>query len=281
MKLSKGSEILILSALDFLESFPNGVKAQAIAQTEKLVHQAVENLRQAQPDVVVSGLVPEGFAADELLKAGEEWRPDLIVLGTRERRGLSYLLLGSVSRRVLLESGCAVRIIRARRAKKNFDCYNVIVAIDDKENAEKIVDHILSFKWSDKTKFRCINVVPEKPRNMPVQLGVDAVNSIKLHYYELVKNRMDWLEAAALKLNDKLGGSFATSEIFQGDAKDLILSKAKAWPADLVILGSHGWQGVDRTIMGSVSEAVAVHSGSSVEVVHTGMHALKKVHYIV
>ena len=52
-----------------------------------------------------------------------------------------------------------------------------------------------------------------------------------------------------------------------GDPRELILDTAKAWPADLIVLGSHGLGGFDRFLMGSVSESVAVHAHCSVEVV--------------
>ena len=51
-----------------------------------------------------------------------------------------------------------------------------------------------------------------------------------------------------------------------GDARSTILDLAQAWPADLVVLGSHGRRGWDRFLMGSVAESVAVHAHCSVEV---------------
>jgi nucleotide-binding universal stress UspA family protein len=52
-----------------------------------------------------------------------------------------------------------------------------------------------------------------------------------------------------------------------GDPRIHILEHAKHWPADLIALGSHGRRGLDRALMGSVSEAIAIHSACSVEVI--------------
>ena len=52
-----------------------------------------------------------------------------------------------------------------------------------------------------------------------------------------------------------------------GDAKSRILDVAEEWHADLIVLGSHGRKGVNRFLMGSVSEAVARHACCSVEIV--------------
>ncbi len=47
----------------------------------------------------------------------------------------------------------------------------------------------------------------------------------------------------------------------QGErVSDLIIDQAKAWPADLVVIGTHGRRGVDRVLMGSDAEQVARRS---------------------
>ena len=41
---------------------------------------------------------------------------------------------------------------------------------------------------------------------------------------------------------------------------DIILDQAAAWPADLIVIGTHGRRGVDRVLMGSDAEQVARRS---------------------
>jgi len=52
-----------------------------------------------------------------------------------------------------------------------------------------------------------------------------------------------------------------------GDARQVILDQAKDWGADLIVVGSHGYRGIDRFMLGSVSESVAMHAHCSVEVI--------------
>jgi nucleotide-binding universal stress UspA family protein len=54
--------------------------------------------------------------------------------------------------------------------------------------------------------------------------------------------------------------------------KAIILDEAARWGADVIVLGSHGHRGVDRFLLGSVSEAVAMHAGCSVEVIRKTVH---------
>jgi nucleotide-binding universal stress UspA family protein len=52
-----------------------------------------------------------------------------------------------------------------------------------------------------------------------------------------------------------------------GEPRAVILDTAKTWGANLIVLGSHGRRGMDRFLLGSVSEAVAIHAHCSVEVI--------------
>jgi nucleotide-binding universal stress UspA family protein len=45
-------------------------------------------------------------------------------------------------------------------------------------------------------------------------------------------------------------------ETIGGPAADLIVEQAKAWPADLIVIGTHGRRGLRRLAMGSDAEQV-------------------------
>jgi nucleotide-binding universal stress UspA family protein len=55
--------------------------------------------------------------------------------------------------------------------------------------------------------------------------------------------------------------------IHVGKSATEIVKAAKDWPADLIVIGSHGRGGVDRLLLGSVAEAVMRHAGCPVLVV--------------
>lgn len=52
-----------------------------------------------------------------------------------------------------------------------------------------------------------------------------------------------------------------------GDPAPSIAGAARDWAADLVVIGSHGREGVDRVLLGSVAEGVARHAPCPVLIV--------------
>jgi nucleotide-binding universal stress UspA family protein len=80
----------------------------------------------------------------------------------------------------------------------------------------------------------------------------------KQHAEALVAKTAEFLRARGLKV---------TAALETGDPKSKILDVAEEWHAGLIVLGSHGWKGLNRFLMGSVSDAVARHASCSVEIV--------------
>ena len=60
-----------------------------------------------------------------------------------------------------------------------------------------------------------------------------------------------------------------TADIIKGSPKHEILGEAKAWAPDLIVVGSHGYRGLTKLWLGSVSQAVASHAKCSVEIVRS------------
>lgn len=51
-----------------------------------------------------------------------------------------------------------------------------------------------------------------------------------------------------------------------GHAPSTILDEAEAWSADLIVVGSHGYRGFKRFLLGSVAQALASHARCSVAI---------------
>jgi nucleotide-binding universal stress UspA family protein len=114
-------------------SWPEGTKLRVITVMEPIarmgsnvtqhrlegeIREALENVAASSArsldgeDRIVSYVVREGGAADEIVTEANEWGADLILIGTHGRRGVSRFLLGSVAENVALYAPCSVEIVR-------------------------------------------------------------------------------------------------------------------------------------------------------------------------
>jgi nucleotide-binding universal stress UspA family protein len=66
------------------------------------------------------------------------------------------------------------------------------------------------------------------------------------------------------KINPKLSVS---SAVIEGSPKVVILKEAEKFNANLIVVGSHGHGAIAGFLLGSVSQAVALHAKCSVEIV--------------
>jgi hypothetical protein len=55
-----------------------------------------------------------GSPGSEIIAKADEWRPDLIVVGSHGRTALGRMFFGSVSQRVINDARCSVRVARGR-----------------------------------------------------------------------------------------------------------------------------------------------------------------------
>lgn len=58
-------------------------------------------------------------------------------------------------------------------------------------------------------------------------------------------------------------------EIWGGQLFQALLDDAKSWQADIVVMGTHGWTGLDHLLMGSVAEGVVRHAHVPVLLIRT------------
>jgi nucleotide-binding universal stress UspA family protein len=78
-------------------------------------HRLAATLGQARAaGIRVRGKLVEGGAAEWILRTGQRWRPDVIVIGTHGRSGVRHFLMGSVAEHVVRRASRPVLTVRGR-----------------------------------------------------------------------------------------------------------------------------------------------------------------------
>lgn len=142
---------------------------------------------------------------------------------------------------------------------------NVLIALDGSPITSVILDHVLSLHWSSDTRFKVVSVL--EPLH-PEYAGWQG-NFLPLAM-EAQAERAKTLKELVAEAKDKLSqrfGDCVDCEVCEGYPKDQIIEAAKSFHAELIVLGSHSKKGLERFLLGSISEAVLADSPCSVEVV--------------
>jgi nucleotide-binding universal stress UspA family protein len=208
--------------------------------------------------------------AAAILELAGTLHPDLIIAGSRKRSNFARVLLGSVSTELLRKARCSVQIVRPRLHDYRVErCYRVMLATDGSASADKATKALAGRPWSEGTEVHVVSVIEliQPPTVSLVEPGEEGFPSFPGDYAAA----QEFAHEVAIRALDQISPvvrhtSYETPTI-ANHVKDALLEVMEVWQPDLIFLGSHGIKGFDRILLGSVSEAIAIHANCSVEVV--------------
>ena len=211
--------------------------------------------------------VGQGHAASKIVEYCSEWNADFVIVGSHGQSAATRFFLGSVAHTVVRLAPCSVEIVRASSDRPAFNAagMRILLATDGSESSLAAAQSVAERPWPDGAKFRAISVVYavdpifEQWRGTPEDIA-------RIESESLSQGEDD---VAAAQHTLARAGLEAVGRVLRGYPKELIVDEAKAWDADLIVVGSHGRRGIARLLMGSVSEAVAMHAHCSVEVIRS------------
>jgi nucleotide-binding universal stress UspA family protein len=241
--------------------------SQAVKEADALVAKAAARFQANFPKWKVNHEAVWGSPSWELFSKCEEWKADLVVLGSHGRSAIGRLFLGSISQWLLNEARCSVRVARGIVDEPDFPV-RLMLALDGSRNSEKALEQIIARNWPAKSEVKVITV--DQPLELtvvgamapPIRQSVETVN--KSERRRLAR----FVKAAANKL--KAAGLRASGELLEGNPKHQIVKAAEEWRADCIFVGATGITNrFERFLLGSTAAAVAARAHCSVEVVRT------------
>jgi nucleotide-binding universal stress UspA family protein len=217
-------------------------------------------LKSSFPDWEIHAETATGSPAGFILHRAEEFKTDLIVVGSHGRSGLGRLLLGSVSQKVLHAAHSTVRIARGRLGEPGTPV-RLIVGVDGSAGAEAAVKAVAARHWPKGSEARIVNGFPIIP-----PIGADYAAAAIAQWVVAEKARVD--EAIGKAVGELSEAGLTVSKTMkEDDARQSLISEARDWGADCIFVGARGMSAIERFLIGSVSSFVATHARCSVEVV--------------
>lgn len=181
----------------------------------------------------------------EIVNEAEKMQRDIIVMGRRGLTGLQRMMMGSNTAKVIGYSHCSV----------------LVVPKDAQIEGKKILLAVDGSRYSDMAATAAIRI--SKQLKAPV-LAVSVVysdlkESRHTEALDVIKRITTFLSKEGIEVEGKVISGRRPSEA--------IIEVANARDIDLIIMGSHGRTGLDRVLMGSVSDRVIGHADCAVLVV--------------
>jgi len=238
-----GGRVLLLHVLEFFPyveypqpdalGLPPPVAQDLLAWREQVAkeHLADWQSEAAQQGVELEGLLRVGGPAhSEIVAAGEELQPDLIIMGRRGKSGLERLLVGSVTARVIGHTPIKV-MVAPRDTVLTFE--RLLLASDGSAASQAACQEALNIAQKTGGHLTAVTAAhgdldPKRAKDLVKQLAAEA------------KQR----NVALATLTPG------------GNPDEAVIQVALAKRTDLIIMGSHGRTGLKRLFLGSVAERV-------------------------
>jgi len=224
-----------------------------------LATRAAARLRSMYPDCEMDVELDVGSPATAIIERADEWKPDLIVVGSHGRTALGRFVFGSVSQKISHDAHCSVRVCRGR-VKEPGEPIRLMVAIDGSKGGETALHAAASRGWPEESEARVVNAA----WTVPPITNPRATGQIINWFIEENARVKAAVERAVAKLND--AGLKSEAVIKEGSPKEVLISEAESWGADCIFLGARGRGRLERFLIGSVSSAVVARAHCSVEV---------------
>ena len=239
--------------------------ARVLLEAKALTTIASERVRSYFPDWQVRAQEPAGQPFEELIKKADEWKPDLVVVGSQGHSLPGQLILGSVSKKVVTDSHHSVRVTRGKVERGDFNPIRLVLGINGSSEAEHAVRAVGRRMWPDGTEVRIIAVDDGTSPARIAHFLPTAAAMIRDENQKsaLAAHRMvEWAEneLSVIGLNVSVA-------IEKGDPQRVLIHQAQKLDADAIFVGGRRFSSAfERFRLGSVATGLVTKAHCSVEV---------------
>jgi nucleotide-binding universal stress UspA family protein len=231
------ASVHLISVTDDRERSERLAKAQA---QDAISH--LEELLEQESDLSCRSVIKHGSPHEAIISYASENDIDLIIMGTHGRRGLSRVLLGSVTERVIRLSNDPVIAVPPHAIGRERERYErILIPTDGSPGATAAVEHGMSIADRLDASVRVLCVIDGETGLPPIG------DKLRDKAVEVVEDVAEQASERDVSM---------TTHVQPGIPHEVINNFVSAHGIDLVTMGTHGRSGIRRHLLGSVTERV-------------------------
>jgi len=207
----------------------------------------VDDVAEMADGVPVETHVEVGTPRKAILTFADEHDADLIVVGTHGRSGVRRLVAGSVAEYVVRHADVPVLTARATDPPTTTDYEHILVPTDGSTCAAVATEPAVTLAAAYEATVHALYVVDVEA--VTDASDTAAVTNIVDHYESVGERATAEIERAG-----EDAGVDVVTAIEEGTSVDTLLAYTDDHDVDLVTMGTHGRDGLQRVILGSTTE---------------------------
>jgi nucleotide-binding universal stress UspA family protein len=232
--------------------FPPNLYEEVLQDARRAVEKGLDRLLSS---VAGSGLkvrlrLEEGPVATRILEVASQEAADLLVVGTHSRTGLPRAMLGSIADRMVRQATCPVLTVRPRPdSAPRREIRRICYATDFSPTARAAWPWVVAIASAAGAEVDLVHVTfePVVDHHMPAE----AIGRMAQFLRDQGRIEVErFLERSTLP-RERIHVHLSS-----GVSGEQIVHRAQEQAADLIVMGTHGWSGVVRWMLGSVAHYV-------------------------
>jgi len=203
-----------------------------------------------------------GSPADAVARSAKREQADLLVIGSRGMTEFQPMLLGTVSRKLLMQAPCPVLVVKkpANRLQR------VLLGADGSIESWEAVAWLRGLPEHSRPTVTVASVIP--PLSMESLRVPSRALAVGNQVEGVLRREAQKLAARTVGTLKKAGFS-AKGIVLSGHPGAQLVTAARRERADLIVVGSRSGRSAQEYFMGSVADTVVKHAPCSV-LVHRG-----------
>jgi nucleotide-binding universal stress UspA family protein len=236
--------------------FPQETREHAVhaAELERRAADAMQrHLDKFANSQSVELFLEQGVDHEQVLACAKRWGADTIVTASHRHSAVAHALLGSVAERIAREATCSVLVNRMAQGKEKGP---VVVACDLSAASVDVLRAAAHQAKQRGVGLQLVHVVDHAGADFASSAIAQLLGAIPPINDELVERAK--AQAHALAAERLRTADISHAEIFikEGATAERVLHHAAEMGAQLVVVGTHGSQGLPRLLLGSVAERI-------------------------